>query len=137
MKSRKRALQIVSVFFIFGGFVRLFANRKIFELFQMQELWVEHAYFIYIYRVLGSFVILTGLILFAISRNLNKYFPFYHVLTIGFVFIGLVMMVTGILCELSVVFYFPDFMFCFLVAWFIFRMRVRVEQRDQEQNITP
>jgi hypothetical protein len=123
MKSRKRILQTLSILFICGGIVRLFANRAIFKIFHMEELWADHRYFIYIYRVLGSFVILTGLILFAIAKNLEKYVNLFFVLTIGFVFIGLVMMVTGILLTLPLIFYFPDFVFCFIVAWFLHKIR--------------
>jgi hypothetical protein len=126
MISRKRTLQIFSVLFIFGGIVRLFANRTIFEIFRMEDLWVEHGYFIYIYRVLGSFVILTGLILFVISKNLEKYSNLYFVLTIGFIFIGLVMMATGVLLKLPLIFYFTDFVFCFIVAWSINAMRAQL-----------
>jgi hypothetical protein len=89
----------------------------------MSELWVEHSYFIYIYRVLGSFVILTGLVLFAISKNLEKYSGLRFILAIGFVIVGLVMMVTGILLKLPLIFYFPDFVFCFIVAWFLNKMK--------------
>lgn len=85
----------------------------------MEELWVEHIYFVYIYRTLGSFVILTGLILFTISKSLEKYSNLRYVLTIGFAFIGLVMFVTGVLLRLPLIFYFTDFVFCFIVAWSI------------------
>jgi hypothetical protein len=132
MNSRKRILQIFSVLFIFGGVVRLFANRTIFRIFQMEELWVEHIYFIYIYRVLGSFVILTGLILFTISKNLEKYSNLYSVLTIGFVFIGLVMIVAGVLLKLPLIFYFTDFVFCFIVAWSINKRKAQPEQKHKQ-----
>ena len=132
MNRRKRTLQILSVLFIFGGIVRLFADRTLFKIFQMEELWIEHIYFIYIYRVLGSFVILTGLILFAISKNLEKYSNLCFVLTIGFVFIGLVMMVTGVLLKLPLIFYFTDFMFCFIVAWSIHKMKAQPEQKQKQ-----
>ncbi len=96
----------------------------------MGELWVEHTYFVYIYRVLGSFVILTGLILYAISIDLRKYTDLYSVMSIGFVLVGLVMMVTGITSKLALIFYFPDFVFCFFVAWFIYGMKSRLEKSN-------
>lgn len=134
MKRRKRTLQTFSVLFIFGGIVRLFANRTIFKIFHMEELWADHRYFIYIYRVLGSFVILTGLILSAISKNLEKYSNLYFVLRIGFVFIGLVMLATGVLLKLPLIFYFTDFVFCFIVAWSLNEMKAQLEQKHKQQN---
>ena len=134
MKSRKGLLQLLSVLFIIGGVVRLYADRALFELFRMGALWVDHPYFIYIYKVLGAFVILTGLVLFAISKDPGKYSLLYHTLTSGFVLIGLVMLVTGIMIKLPAIFYFPDFLFCFIVAWFIYGARARPDRDDGNRN---
>jgi hypothetical protein len=121
MKHRKRVLQILSLLFVFGGIVRLFANKKIFEFFLMKDLWVDHVYFIYIYRVLGAFVILTGFILFTVSGNIKKYLSLFNVLTWGFILVGLVMAVTGFLLKLPIIFYIPDFIFCFIIAGFFYQ----------------
>ncbi len=104
MNLKKKILQTISVLFIIGGVVRLFANRKIFALFQMEELWTDHLYFIYIYRVLGAFVIFTGLILFTISKNLKLYSTIFPALSVGFIIIGLVMIVSGSLLNLPLMF---------------------------------
>jgi hypothetical protein len=121
MKLRIKVLQLLAILFVFGGIVRLFANKKIFEIFMMKNLWVDHTYFIYIYRVLGAFVILTGLILFTISRNIKKYSSLFNVLTWGFILVGLVMAVAGFLLNLPVIFYFADFLFCFIIAGFFYQ----------------
>lgn len=111
--------------FIVGGVVRLFANRTLFAIFQMEELWTNHLYFIYIYRVLGAFVIFTGIILFTISKNLDLYSTLFPALSIGFVSIGLVMILSGSLLNLPIIFYVMDFLFCFLIAWFFYDLRTR------------
>jgi hypothetical protein len=90
----------------------------------MEGLWVDHMYFIYIYRVLGSFVILTGLVLFTFSKNLEKYSELRFFLAVGFAIVGLVMLVTGIFSKLPLIFYFFDFVFCFIVAWCIHKLKV-------------
>ena len=123
MNLKRKFLQVLSILFIFGGIIRLFANRYIFKLFYMESLWIDHSYFIYIYRVLGSFVILTGIILFTISKDLRKYVDLFCPFIIGFVVMGLVMLVTGILIDLPLIFYFPDFFFCFIIGWFIYSIR--------------
>ena len=119
MKLKKIILQTLSILFILGGIIRLLATKSLFRLFFIDMLWVDHSYFVYIYRVLGSFVILTGLIIFTISRNIEKYSELLFILTIGFIIIGFVMMITGILTNLPLVFYFPDFVFCFIIAWYL------------------
>jgi hypothetical protein len=45
------------------------------------------------------------------------------VLSIGFVIIGIVMLVTGILVALPPMFYVLDFVFCFLISWFFYDLR--------------
>lgn len=79
-------------------------------------------------------MILTGLILSAISKNLEKYSNLYFVLRIGFVFIGLVMLATGVLLKLPLIFYFTDFVFCFIVAWSLNEMKAQLEQKHKQQN---
>jgi len=72
LTMNKTILRIIAIMFIFGGVVRLFANQYLFEAFGMDSLWPGHPYFIYIYSVLGAFVILTGLIVCAITFNMKK-----------------------------------------------------------------
>ena len=125
MKYKKIVLQIISVLFIIGGVVRLFANKYLFALFLMEELWTDHLYFIYIYRVLGAFVIFTGFMLFTISKNLKLYSTIFPALSIGFIIIGLVMIISGSLLNLPLMFFMMDFLFCFIVAWYFYNLRAR------------
>jgi hypothetical protein len=100
----------------------------------MEELWTDHFYFVYIYRVLGAFVILSGLIFFTISKNMRLYSNLFPVLASGLAIIGLVMIISGILLELPPMFYVPDFMFCFIIAWFLYDMRTPSDQKQKYQN---
>jgi len=116
MKTHRTILKIVSLFIVFGGIVRLFANETVFSVFGMNDLWTNHAYFIYIYRALGAFVILTGLIIYTISRDINKSLNILNTIKWGIFFIGLTMLISGLLVNLPIIFYFPDFLFCFLIS---------------------
>lgn len=105
--------------FIFGGLVRLFATEVTFEIFGMKNLWVDHKYFIYIYRVLGSFVIFTGLLIFSVSRSIENYSNVLNTMKWGLIIIGTTMTIAGYYVRLPLLFYAPDFMFCFAIAFFI------------------
>ena len=109
-------LRILAILFLIGGIVRLFVNKSVFDLFWMQDLWSDHSYFIYIYRVLGAFVVLTGLMLYAISKNLKTYAHIFPLLKWGFLVIGLAMLITGFQVQLHWIFYAFDFIFCFFLA---------------------
>lgn len=135
MKSQIKILQILSFFIIFGGIVRVFANKTLFAVFQMEALWTDHLYFIYIYKVLGAFVILTGLLIYAILKNPGLYKNLMPTLSAGFVIIGLVMSVSGILLGLPFIFYFLDFIFCFLLAWLFFDLKRKLFNNSGEKTV--
>jgi len=119
MRNKKIVLMIISLMLIFGGIVRLFANETLFEIFGMKNLWIDHNYFIYIYKVLGAFVILTGLMFFTISKNLEKNLNILNTMKIGLIIIGIVMVTSGYFIKLPFLFYAPDFIFCFVIAFYL------------------
>jgi hypothetical protein len=115
-EKRKWLLRTLSLLFMFGGIIRLFANEKLFSLFWMQDLWSDHPYFLYIYRVLGAFVILTGLFIFGISKNIEGHAALIPFVKWGFLVIGCTMLATGYFVGLHWLFYVFDFIFCFGLA---------------------
>lgn len=125
MRVLKGLLRVISVLFVLGGAIRLFAGRTMFRVFGMEALWSDHAYFIYIYRVLGAFVILAGLTLLTISRDPERYSVLFRVFAAGFGLMGVVMLAAGVMVGLPVEFYLPDFVFCFILAAFLYHMRAR------------
>ena len=124
----KVILRIIAVMFIFGGGVRLFASQDLFDAFGMDSLWSDHPYFIYIYRVLGAFVILTGMMVYAITFVMSNNRRLMNIMAIGFIMTGLTMAISGYLTKIHIVFYITDFLFCFVVAYFLFRANYKVKQ---------
>jgi hypothetical protein len=104
------------VLLILGGAVRLIADKATFQSFLIGELWSPHQYSIYIYRILGAFVVFTGVMLMVISQDVQRYAKILKVWSGGFFFIGVVMFIAGLVLGLSFVHYAPDFIFCFIVA---------------------
>ncbi len=119
MKNRKIILQIVSLMLVFGGVVRLFATETTFEIFVIENLWVDHKYFIYIYRVLGAFVILTGLLFFSIARNIEKNLNILNTMKWGLILVGTTMAIAGYHIRLPLLYYAPDFIFCYAIAFYL------------------
>lgn len=109
-------LQVLSVFIVLGGFVRLVANQQTFQSFTIAELWVSHPYFVYIYRVLGAFVVLVGVTTFVISRDFVRYARILRVWGFCFLLVGCVMLIMGYLMHLSFLHYAIDFIFAFIIA---------------------
>ena len=109
-------LKICAVFIVFGGLVRLVATQQTFQSFMIDELWVSHPYFVYVYRVLGAFVILVGITLFLISQDPVRYARILRVWGICFLLVGCVMLVAGYFLKLSILHYSVDAIFVFIIA---------------------
>ena len=122
--KNQRVLQVLAILFIFGGIVRLLAGEFLFSLVGIQALWSDRPYFIYIYKVLGAFVVMTGFLLFSVSKNIILYRSLLRTLAGGFSFIGLTMLVSGFYVSLPLVYYIMDFLFCFLIAGLFFKMTI-------------
>lgn len=109
-------LKVFSVLIVFGGLVRLVANRQTFGSFMIEELWVSHPYFIYIYRILGAFVVFAGITMFVISMDPVSYRRILRVWGYCFLFISIVMLIAGYSLHMSFIHYAFDFIFCFFIA---------------------
>jgi hypothetical protein len=113
-------LKIFSVLIVFGGLIRLVASQQTFQSFMIEELWVSHPYFLYIYRILGAFVVLAGITMFVMSRNPVHYSRILKLWSLCFLFIGIVMFIAGFLLNMSFLHYAFDFIFCFVIAAVLF-----------------
>jgi hypothetical protein len=110
---------------VFGGCVRIIADQSLFTFFRIEVLWTDHDYSRYIYKVLGAFVICLGVFLFVIVERPSRYAPLIRIFSAGFLLIGLVMSIGGILSGLSLIHYLPDFIYCFLVSVLLLLYRER------------
>jgi hypothetical protein len=119
-KALQLTLKVFSVFMIFGGTVRLFAGRTMFESFLIGELWSSHPYFIYIYRVLGAFVIFAGIVVFVIARAPLRYDQLLKACGLCFSVIACVMLLGGLLLRMSLLHYAFDVTFCVILTWLCF-----------------
>lgn len=116
------SLKVLSVLIVFGGLVRIVASRQTFQSFMIEELWVAHPYFIYIYRTLGAFIALIGITMFALSQDPIRYSRLLRLWSICFLFIGIAMFVAGLLLKMSLLHYAFDFVFCFVIAAILFSL---------------
>ena len=97
--------------------MRLVANESTFQSFLIGDLWASHPYFLYIYRILGAFVLLIGITLFIIARDPEKYSLILKTWGVSFFLIGVLMFFAGYFIRLSLVHYLPDLAFCFIVGF--------------------
>jgi hypothetical protein len=114
--TKSLTLKVLAVLFILGGVVRLIAHRATFQAFLIGQLWSPHPYAIYIYRILGAFVVFVGISLFVTAQNPKHYATLLKMWSLGFIFIGIVMLLAGSLLRLSLIHYAPDFVFCCVIA---------------------
>jgi len=128
MPKSSTILRLMAALFVAGGLVRLIAGQRIFALGGIGELWVDDAYFVYIYKVLGAFVILTGLLLWSVSSPGKHQRSTLAALKWGMALVGLVMLAGGWAAGLPLVYYAPDFIFAFAVALLLHRVQAKRSQ---------
>jgi hypothetical protein len=126
--AQQVVLKVLSIMIVIGGLVRLVANRQIFLSFMIEGLWVSHPYFIYIYRILGAFVVFTGITIYVISQDPVRYSRILRVWGFCFLFIGLVMLIAGYSLSMSFLHYAFDSIFCFFIAAAFFSFRTQRPQ---------
>lgn len=136
MNRQRTILRAVAVLFIGGGTVRLLANQAVFTLAGMGDLWVDAPYFVYVYRVLGAFVVLTGLTLWSLAAEVGSTRRGVLFAELGLGLAAVVMLVTGWHTGLPARFYVVDVVFCvgvvFLLEWV--RRRARGGPRERGRS---
>ncbi len=117
--AKRRILLIISLAFILGGIGRLVANEGVFRIFGMEHLWSGEPFFIYIYKLLGVFVIWVGIILFICSKDVVRYRSVIIGSALGLALFFLVSLLTGLVTGLGLKFFLVDSIFSlFLIVLF-------------------
>jgi hypothetical protein len=109
-------LRIVAVTLLLGGTVRIFASRTLFRSFGIESLWTDTPYAIYIYRALGGFVVLSGVVVMMVSAAPAGQARLLKGCALGFALIGVVMVVAGVTSGLALRHFLVDPIYCFVVA---------------------
>ncbi len=123
-KSKSKILLIISLAFILGGIGRLLANEKVFRFFQMEHLWLNDPFFVYIYKLLGVFVLWMGILLFICSQDVQRYKGMIlgSILGLGLFFV--VSLLTGFSAGLELLYFIVDSifsLFLIVVLYLIYR----------------
>jgi len=115
--NKGKILLIISIAFLLGGIVRLFANENTFRLFSMEHLWSGEPFFIYIYRLLGVFVIWAGIILLICSRDIIRYRTIIIGSMLGLTLFFMVSLLTGLITGLGFQFFLVDSIFALFLIF--------------------
>ncbi len=113
--AKRRILLIISLCFFIGGIGRLVANEGVFRIFQMEHLWTGEPFFMYIYKLLGVFVIWIGIILFVCSKDLIRYRGVIRASILGLLLFFVVSLLTGFFTGLGLKFFLVDSIFSLIL----------------------
>jgi hypothetical protein len=122
MQIRRIIIRVIAVTLLLGGLVRIFASKAVFELLGMAGLWVDRPYAVYIYRILGTFVVLVGLVLLVISRDPDKNRELLKVCAGGFLLLAVVMITAAVSVHLPLRYYLPDPVYSLVLAVVLFSL---------------
>jgi hypothetical protein len=118
--AKKRILLIVSLAFMLGGIVRLFANETVFRLFAMEHLWSGDPFFIYVYKLLGVFVLWMGILLFVSSRDVIRYRGIIRGSILGLLLFFVVSLLTGLSVGLELRYFLVDSIFSLILVFLFY-----------------
>ena len=121
--SKGKVLLIISLAFFIGGIGRLLANESIFRVFRMEHLWSGEPFFIYIYRLLGVFVIWVGVILFICSKDVIRYRGIITGSILGLALFFVVSLLTGLVTGLGFQFFLVDSLFSLLLIGLLYAVQ--------------
>lgn len=112
---KRRILLIISLAFLLGGIGRLVANEGVFRIFGMEHLWSGEPFFIYIYKLLGVFVIWMGIVLFVCSKDVVKYRSIIRGSILALLLFFVVSLLTGFVTGLGLKFFLVDSIFSLIL----------------------
>ena len=118
--NRGKILLIISIAFLIGGIVRLFANENVFRIFRMEHLWSGEPFFVYIYKLLGVFVIWVAIILFICSRDIVRYRSIIIGSMLGLALFSVVSLLTGLVTGLGPQFFLVDSIFALFLIFVLY-----------------
>jgi hypothetical protein len=113
--DKRKILLIISLLFMVGGVARLLANENILRILGMEHLWSHEPFFLYIYRLLGVFVIWAGIILFVCSKDMIRYRGVIRGSVLALILFFLVSLLTGLSVGLELRFFLVDSIFSFFL----------------------
>ena len=118
--TKKKALLIISLLFMLGGVGRLVANESIFRIFAMEHLWSGDPFFIYIYKLLGVFVIWMGILLFVSSRDVIRYRDIIRGSILSLLLFFVVSLLTGLSVGLKLQYFLVDSIFSLILVLLLY-----------------
>lgn len=113
--TKRRALLIISLLFMLGGVGRLVAGEGVFRIFGMAHLWLGEPFFVYVYKLLGVFVIWMGMILLVCSRDLIRYKGVIRASILGLFLFFVVSLLVGFATGLGIKFFLVDSVFSLIL----------------------
>ncbi|MGB2804316.1 MAG: hypothetical protein WBD64_05405 [Candidatus Zixiibacteriota bacterium] len=114
--TKKKVLLIISLAFMLGGIGRLVVNESVFKIFAMEHLWSGDPFFIYIYKLLGVFVLWMGILLFISSRDVIRYRGIIRGSILGLLLFFVVSLLTGLSVGLKLQYFLVDSIFSLILV---------------------
>ncbi|MGB3093455.1 MAG: hypothetical protein WBC42_09625 [Candidatus Zixiibacteriota bacterium] len=118
--TKKKVLLIISLAFMLGGIGRLVVNESVFKIFAMEHLWSGDPFFIYIYKLLGVFVLWMGILLFISSRDVIRYRGIIRGSILGLLLFFVVSLLTGLSVGLKLQYFLVDSIFSLILALLLY-----------------
>lgn len=123
MKVKEIVLNAFAYLLIIGGILRIFATQSTYDTLRIGYFWVENDYFIFINRIMGGLILLSGFLFISVARDLVRFKYVLGGYSLGLLVLVVIIAFSGYMLDLPFYSYIADVVFFGLIGSFCLYIR--------------
>lgn len=123
MKIKEIILKTFAFLFIIGGVIRIFATQSTFYKLRIGYFWVQDDYFIFVNRIMGGIILLTGILFLGVAKDMVRFRYILGHFALGLLSLVLIIGISGYLLGFPIYSYVADVMLFGTVSIFCLYIR--------------
>ncbi len=108
MSTKGLILKAFALLFLVGGVIKVFATQSTFISLRIGYFWVDNDYFIFVNRIMGGVLILSGALFWSISKDLQRFRYVLGGYSFGLLTLAVIIGISGYMLHLSLFSYIAD-----------------------------
>jgi hypothetical protein len=123
MKIKEIILRTFAFLFIIGGVIRIFATQSTFYKLRIGYFWVQDDYFIFVNRIMGGIVLLTGILFLGVAKDMVRFRYILGHFALGLFFLILIIGISGYLLGFPIYSFIADVILFGIISIFCLYIR--------------
>ncbi len=123
MKIKEIVLKTFAYLLILGGIIRIFATQSTYYTLRIGYFWVQNDYFIFINRIMGGLILLTGFLFLSVARDLVRFKYILGAYSLGLLVLVSIIAFSGYMLNFPFYSYIADVVFFGVIGFFCLYIR--------------